>query len=99
MNDNKYFSPVMDYRICLTLLHSEPPKLYGVLAVLSAIGLSILSLLLLAEVKYRYYFYSCISLASVNFHPFFFFFWLALCGDNVQKGKTLPYLANVIFEQ
>ena len=40
----------------LTLLHSEGPKLFGVLAILSAAGFSVFSSLLLLEVKDRAWF-------------------------------------------
>ena len=44
---------------CLTLLHSEWPKLYGVLAVLSAIGLSWMGMLLFAIEGKQPFFLTC----------------------------------------
>ena len=35
-----YILKLTQFNVTLTLLHSERPKLYGVLAVLSAVGLS-----------------------------------------------------------
>ena len=69
VNEERFFS--------LTLLHSEQPKLYGVLAVLSAVGLNFIAITLCIKTLFQdYYFFYDIGLTV--FSRIFYFVKLSI---------------------